>query len=78
MLKTVGTAILVALLTVVIVAVAFGAPFLIAWVCDIVYSNIFETPTSNAPQISYWYWVAIVFIFEFFTGRGIRVERKVN
>lgn len=58
-----------------LIGLVFGSPFLIAWLADIIYSDLFETPTSNAPQISYWYWVGIVFLFSFVTGR-LKVERK--
>ena len=57
------------------IGLAFGSPFLIAWLADAIYSNLFETPTSDAPQITYWYWVGIVYLFSFVTGR-LKVERK--
>lgn len=54
-----------------LLSIAAGVTLLEAWVADFVYSTIFETPTSNAPQITYWVWVGIVFLFNaVFGGRS--------
>lgn len=46
----------------------FGVTLLEAWLADFLYSVIFETPTSDAPQITYPMWVGIAFLFNLVFG----------
>lgn len=66
-LKFLGVPLLVALVISAFAAI-LALPLLYAWIADVVYSRIFEGE-EGWPDISYWLWVGIVYLFLFVTGR---------
>ena len=62
----------------ILVAVV-GFVFIGAFIADFIYSGIFETPDSGAPQITYWMWVGVFVLVRLVLPAGrptLTLERK--